>query len=98
MADREGPSARTLALWLHMVLFDLHPWYASTARRDRGPGGSTVTQQCNVIDPEGWEFGALDDAVDDLRAYIQANPDFIEHVRVTVADLRKPDDAKGGEF
>lgn len=80
--------AGSLALWLYVVLFELHPCYGNTSRRGRGIDGSTITQQCNVIRPEGWESEAVERAESAIRSFALSNPGLWADAHAMIAHLR----------
>jgi hypothetical protein len=57
---------RALAL-LYIEHVELHPTYGNTSRRGGGIGGSALTQQCSVVDPEEPEFALLEVIEDALN-------------------------------
>lgn len=81
------PTAEDLAVALMIVLYELHPVYGNTSRRGRGIGGQAMTQQCNVIDPEGWEFEAKEWADEVLRGYTRTR-EFSERYQEALAKIK----------
>jgi hypothetical protein len=73
---KDEPASITLdeAMELLAVLYyDMHPVYGSSSRRGRGIGGQSMTQQCNVVDPEGWEVAFNDRVEEALHTYASHN-------------------------
>lgn len=72
----EEPESLTLdeAMELLAILYyDMHPVYGSSSRRGRGIGGQSMTQQCNVVDPEGWEIAFNSRVEHALHAYARTS-------------------------
>lgn len=85
-----GPPTLDEAMSLLAILYyDMHPTYGSTSRRGRGIGGQAVTQQCNVVDPEGWEITFNQRVEEALHRYAQDSPGFTGRSALTVHQLRR---------
>lgn len=62
---------------LALVLFDLHPTYASTSGWRGGPGGQALTQGCSIIDPPpGMYWSQMDLPTHALREWLNEHRDF----------------------
>jgi hypothetical protein len=74
---------------LAILYYDMHPTYGSTSRRGRGIGGQAVTQQCNVVDPEGWEVAFNERVEEALHKYVETTAGFTGRTALVVHGLRR---------
>lgn len=88
MAETTEPTVAQVMALLATLYYDLHPVYANTSRRGGGIGGQSMSQQCNVIDPNPAELNIMQDIEAMLHGYVTGHPEFVDLWQSRVAMLR----------